>query len=133
MKEVNLESGVVLKITPAPFAEALELTKAIAEEIKGVTIDPQSETINMIKEAALTLVASDKIEGKVRQCMERCVYGDARLSQGTIEEIFEDTKARGDYFKVFQEVLMENVGPFMKSLYAEFLSKAKELEKLAQA
>lgn len=132
MKEIKLESGTVLKITPAPFSEALELTKAIADELKTVSVDPQREIdINLIKEMAFTLIASDKVEKKVRGCMGRCLYGEVRIAE--VEEVFENENARGDYFKVFQEVLMENTRPFMKSLYAEFFGMVKKLESLPQA
>lgn len=134
MKTVNLHSGAVLKITPAPFADSLELTKAIAEEIKNVNMDPGREVdINLIKEMALTLVASPRVEGCVRRCMERCLYNEGRLGAESIDDTFESEKAREDYFQVFKEVLEVNVSPFMKSLYAEFLAGAKKLETLGQA
>ena len=46
------------------------------------------------------------------------------------EETFEDEKAREEYFTVCKEVMLYNVTPFMKSLYAEFKPLVGAIEKV---
>ena len=117
MKEVKLQSGKVLHITMAPFADSKALYQAILEEAKGLSLDPNAEIdANLFKDLFCTALSSKKIEECLWKCMERVTYNKLKVTQDT----FEDVEARGDYIEACVEVAKENVFPFMKSLYAKY-------------
>lgn len=120
MREVKLPSGAVLKITPAPFADAKALYQALLKEAQGVEIHSKMEMTNLYKELFCRGFSSPEVEKCLWKCLERCTYnggnGDLRVSNDT----FEPVSARDDYMSVCMEVAKENVLPFVKSLYAEY-------------
>lgn len=116
-KKVDLPSGAKLAITVSPFAISRALYQAVAEEMKGLKLDPKAEVdVNLKKDLFCTLIASKKIETTLEECFKRCTYNDRKIDGDT----FEPVEARDDYFTVCVEVAQENIKPFMKSLYAEF-------------
>ena len=121
MKTVKLPSGAVLKITPAPFAEARALYQAVMEELKSIKLDPTADVdVNLYKDLFCAGLASKKIEACLWECMKRVTYdsgpGDFKIDGST----FEPVEARQDYLQVCFEVAQENIEPFMKSLYAQY-------------
>ncbi len=122
MKEVKLPSGAVIKINPAPFADARALYQSVLEEVKGITIFSATEMTSVYKDLFCAGFSSKKIELCLWECMKRCTYnnnsgsGDMKIDQQT----FEPISAREDYITVCMEVAKENINPFVKSLYAEF-------------
>lgn len=120
MKEIKLPSGAVLKITPSPFKAAKALYQAILKEGRGVEVSTKTEMSTLFKDLFCTGFSSPQIEECLWACFQRCTYnggnGDLRISDDT----FEPIQARDDYFTVCVEVAKENVGPFVKSLYAEY-------------
>ena len=125
MKEITLPSGVELKITPATFTDANNLYKAIASEAKGFDVGLGSDIDSkLIKDIICTLVSSEKIEAALWKCFKRCTYGGLNIDL----ETFESTEAREDYFVICKEVLSENIAPFLKSLFVEFVALQRVLE-----
>jgi len=117
MIEKIMPSGAVLKITPAPFAEAKALYQAVLEELRGVNLDPNAEIdTNLFKDIFCVGLSSKKIETALAACMKRATYKDLKIDDQT----FEPLEARQDYVLVCFEVAKENIAPFAKSLYAEF-------------
>jgi len=116
MKEVSLPSGATLKITPAPFSDARDLYQAVLRESKHVQLDFEKELPLFIKDFFCTAFSSKAIEKIVWDCMKRCIYNDLKITEDT----FEPVEAREDYIKVIAEVTIENITPFLKSLFAEF-------------
>lgn len=127
-KEVELPSGAKLKITLSPFAVSKALYMALLEEAKGLSFNTKMEVGTLYKDIFCAGFSSPKIEKCIWACLERCTYntgnGDLRITQDT----FEPANARQDYLSVCMEVAQENVGPFMKSLYAEFRRRTNATE-----
>jgi hypothetical protein len=117
MKTVIMPSGAELKITVAPFAESKALYQAVAEEGKGLKLDPKQEVdVNFFKDLFCIGLASERIEKALQPCLRRVTYKGLKIDENT----FEDVDARQDYFQVCIEVAKENLLPFTKSLYAKF-------------
>ncbi len=122
MKEVKLPSGAVLKLNPAPFADAKALYQAVLEEIKGISMFSATEMVSVYKDIFCAGFSSRKIEACLWECLKRCTYnnnsgsGDLKIDIST----FEPVSAREDYTTVCMEVAKENINPFVKSLYAEY-------------
>lgn len=115
-KELTLPSGAVLKIQPAPFAEAKALYQAILEEVKHVQISATSDMTSVFKDLACIGFSSRKIEQALDQCFKRCLYNNLKIDKDT----FEPVEAREDYIVVCVAVTKENITPFGKSLMQEF-------------
>lgn len=116
MREVKLPSGSVLKVSPAPFEDAKALFQAMAAEMKGVELSSSREITDMLKDLFFIGFSSKYIERCLEKCMERCLYNGVRINADT----FEPIDARQDYLTVMAEVATENLGPFLKSLFAKF-------------
>jgi len=112
----ELPSGAKLEITLAPFRIARELEKAVALELKAISIDAGASVENSLKDLILVNVYSNPIEAALQKCMERVTYNGLKITPDT----FEDAKAREDYHAVCFHVAEENLRPFLKSLYALF-------------
>lgn len=120
MKEINLPSGAILKITLAPFSDSKALYQAILEEIKSIEFTSTTDMSNVFKNVACATFSSKKIENSLDVCFKRCTYdfgkGDLRIDSQT----FEREESRIDYIPVCSAVIEENITPFLKSLFAEF-------------
>lgn len=117
MREVKLPSGAVLKITPAPFAVSKALYQALLRELKGVTMGFEI-TQNVFKDLFCAGFSSSEVETCLWECLKRCLYNDLKIDDQT----FEPVERREDYLKVCVEVTRDNVFPFAKVLYAEYLN-----------
>lgn len=121
MKEVTLPSGAILKITLAPFADSKALYQAFMREAKGVKLSTTDEVANVLKDLICVALSSSEIESRIWDCLKRCTLntgaGDLKIESAT----FEPAERRDDYWGVCIEVAKENILPFGKSLYAEYL------------
>lgn len=115
-RKVTLPSGAILKVVPAPFAESKALYQAILSEVKTITLGMNAEVPALLKDLFCTGFSSAKIEAALYKCFARCLYNEQKISDDT----FEPVASREDYTTVCVEVTKENIGPFLKSLYAEF-------------
>jgi hypothetical protein len=123
-RKVTLPSGAILKVVPAPFAESKALYQAILSEVKTVNIELSMELPALFKDVFCIGFSSPKIEAALQKCFTRCLYNEQKISDDT----FEPVAAREDYTTVCVEVTKENIGPFLKSLYAEFQTALKIAE-----
>lgn len=114
-EEIKLPSGALLKIQLAPFADARALYQAIAEELKGIKIEMDSDAFSLKKDVFCTFLASKKIEAAIWGCFPRVIYDGKKMDNDT----FEPEAARDDYFMVCYHVTKANIMPFTKSLSAE--------------
>ncbi len=126
---IELPSGVILTVTPAPFADAKALYQALLADLREVSIAGSSGFSDMMKEIFCRGFSSPRVEATLTKCFERCLYGDRKIDKDT----FEPSEARGDYVRVCTEVVRVNVEPFMKGLYAEFLRLPVAIAESAQA
>jgi hypothetical protein len=119
-KEVKMPSGAVLKIWPAPFAEARALYQAVLEEAKALKFSSQDEMAALYKDLFCIGFSSKKIESCLWACFKKVHYvgekGELKIDQDT----FEPVKAREDYIAACMAVAKENIDPFVKGLYAEY-------------
>ena len=120
MKEIKLDSGAVLKITPAPFGDAKALYQALLSEARGVTIGSKTDMTEIVKNLFCLGFSSPEVEKCLWTCFKRCIYNNGKGDLKIDENTFEPVEARGDYTAVCMEVTKENVFPFVKSLYAEY-------------
>lgn len=117
MREFKLDSGAILKLQPAPFKDSKALYQALLRELKGVTLSASVDMASVYRDLFCLGFASPDIEACIWKCMERCLLNDLRIDDNT----FEPVERRDDYVKVCVEIARENVFPFFKSLYAEYL------------
>lgn len=120
MKEINLESGSVLKIGIVPFEDAKALYQVILDEAKGVRFSSQAEVGNVIKDFFCIGFASKKVELALWNCFKRVQYCDKRGELKIDKDTFEPMEARADYIEVCTLVTTEVLSPFSKGLYAAF-------------
>ncbi len=121
MREVELPSGAVLKVQPSTFANSKALYQAMLTVLHDVKVELAPNAADLIKDVFCRGFSSKPIESALWKCFPSCLYGLSKIS----EETFEPVEARGDYTKVCMEVARENVDPFFKSLYAEWLALAE--------
>ncbi len=117
MNEVVLPSGAKLVITLPDFEVSKALFQAVAEEAKGLRLDPKAEVdVNVWKDLFCTFLCSKKIEMCLWECMKRATYNGLKIDK----ETFEKEDSRDDYFTVCYEVGKKSILPFSKSLYAKY-------------
>lgn len=116
MREVELPSGAMLKITPAPFSDSKALYQAVLSELKDVSLGSKTEFGDLYKTLFCVGFSSKTIERCLWECFKRCTHNDVRITLDT----FEPLECRDDYMKVCIEVAKDNIGPFGKSLFAEY-------------
>jgi len=127
-REVKLPSGAVLKVAPAPFSDAKALYQAVLEESKRVDLGSGVEIPRLLKDALVSGFASEKIERCLWVCFQRCIYNSGNGDLKIDKDSFEPVKNRQDYVTVCMEVAEENIGPFVKSLYAVWSQALETLE-----
>lgn len=135
MRELDLPSGAILKITPAPFKDAKALYQAMLVELRHISVPSNGEVGALFKDLFCAGFSSKAVESCLNECFKRCTYntgaGDFKIDDSS----FEPVERREDYMKVCVEVAKDNVGPFGKSLFAEFkqgMSMAEGILKSSQ-
>lgn len=121
MREVKLPSGAILKVTPSPFPVSKALYQALLRECKPMAISSGMEMASLFKDIFCIGFSSPEIEACVWECFKRCTYNAGKGEFKIDADTFEPVERRDDYIKVCVEVAKENVLPFLKSLYAEYL------------
>lgn len=116
MRNVILPSGAILRINSAPFADSKALYQAMLAEMKGVSFSAKGDMGNMLKNFFCASFSSPVVERALSKCMQRCTVNESKIDDDT----FEPAERRQDYTIVCSEVAQENVGPFLKSLFADF-------------
>lgn len=128
MREIQLPSGAILKINPAPFADAKNLYQALLKELKEVQIDSKMEVVNLYKELFCIGFSSPVIESFLWKCLERCSYNRGQGDMKIDKDTFEPLESREDFMTVCIEVAKDNVNPFAKSLFAEYKRMSQAVE-----
>lgn len=120
MEEVKLPSGAVLKIQIAPFSDAKALYQAVLEEMRSVEITSKTDMASVFKDLACIGFSSRRIEAALEKCFERCLIDQGKGVLKIDKNTFEPVERRDDYLVVCLAVAKANIGPFVKSLYAEY-------------
>lgn len=113
-------NGSELKITPASFAEAMALQKAIGRALKGTKLELPENATDEIKpemltgiiDAVLGVACSDEVESCLFECAKRCLVGTEKIDR----DFFEKPENRQHYFPIMVEIIKTNIGPFFKGL-----------------
>lgn len=114
-------------IHASDFGVARALYQAVLEEAKGQKMNPNEEVdANFFKDIFCTMLASKKVEAALEVCFKKAIYDGQRVEDVSV--VFGPVKAREDYIMACYEVAMENISPFMKSLYAKFSTVLDKLK-----
>jgi hypothetical protein len=116
-----------LRITPASFADANALQKAIGRALKGSSFDlsklpgdSRAELPPGFLEGAIGLILnvaiSDDVEACLFECAKRVLWGQDKIDR----DFFEAVDHRELYYPIMYEIISENVGPFIKGLVSKF-------------
>lgn len=120
MREVKLPSGATLKVNPSPFGTSKALYQAVLKEFRSVAFSSKTDMAELFKSLFCIGFSSPEIEACLWECFKRCTYnggaGDLKIDQDT----FEAVERRDDYMVVCSEVAKDNIGPFVKSLFAGY-------------
>ena len=129
MQEITLKSGNVLKLSPAPFIDAIRLTNIVAKAFsqRGLDfkIDRDTEVdfwvlFNKNPDAFIKgfadIVFEEFVMNLVFKCAERCVYVKNGVSVKITQDTFESEDAREDFYEVMYNIAMCNIKPFFVNL-----------------
>lgn len=117
MIEKTLQSGKVLEITPAPFADAKDVYQIFLDEMQSLELDPEAEVdVNFLKGIFCKCLSSKKLEAAIWKCLSRCKYDGHKI----IPDTFEDLDARADYIEICWLAGRENIEPFMRTLMQQY-------------
>jgi hypothetical protein len=120
-----------LKITPASFAEAMALQKAIGRALKGTSfkmpsivtdasgkVDLEKSDVDLagIIDLVLGAAVSDEVQACLFVCSARALLGQDKIDQ----DFFEKVENRELYYPIMVEIIKVNVGPFLKGLVSKF-------------
>lgn len=116
-RKVKLPSGATLKIGVAPFADSKNLYQALLRELRGVNVAGEIDFRTLWKDLFCIGFSSPDVDAAMSPCLARCLYDEQKITDAT----FEPVKCREDYLRVLMEVARDNVDPFAKQLFAEWL------------
>lgn len=129
MLKFQLQSGSQIEINLASVEAALHLYRTLMWECQKAGLDitiADDTTIagilqNNIK-AILNILGSEIVLDAIKGCCDKVLYNKERFNM----EIFEDEKARADFFPLMILVGVENLRPFfpnLNSVYSIILSQ----------
>lgn len=123
MLKFQLKSGAKIEYNLASIEQALKLYRALIIECKCAGIDitaKEDETILDIvmknREALLNIMGSENVLECIKDCCDQVLYNGQRFSM----DLFEEEKAREDFFPLMILVGVENVRPFFPSLHTVY-------------
>lgn len=115
MLKFQLKSGRIVEMNLAPVETALALYRAVMQECQQAKIDltikedmTLLELLGKNSEPLLRVMGSEYVMEAIRNCCAKVIYNKQKFSM----DLFEDEKARGDYFGVIVLVALENLIPF---------------------
>lgn len=126
MLKYQLKSGRKVELSLAPVETALALYRTIMTECQNCKLDLSiSEDMTMLdllsknSEVILKLMGSESVTESIKECCAKVRYNNEKFSM----DLFEEEKARADFFGVMILVALENLLPFFPSLrtYSEML------------
>ena len=79
--------------------------------------------LNFFKGFAGRMLYNKEINTLMWKCMVRCSIDDVAINRDT----FEDVSLREDYIEICAYVILENLSPFLKGLYAKLGGVSKRL------
>lgn len=123
MLKFELKSGARVEYNLASIEQALRLYRGLISECKNAGLDitiAEGTTVADIvmnnKEAILNIIGSANILDCIKDCCDKVLYNGKRFSM----ELFEEEKARQDFFPLMVLVGVENVRPFFPDLHTAY-------------
>lgn len=123
MLKYQLTSGTKVEFSLASVDKALALYRAVIQECQQSKFDlkieegmSQLELIGKNIEPLLRIMGSENVMEAVKDCCEKVLYNKQKFSM----DLFEDEKARGDFFGLMILVSLENLLPFFPNLRTAF-------------
>jgi hypothetical protein len=131
MNEVVLDNGSKIRISLASFELGKEFYQIVSEEMLRLKMNFNDDIdTNFFKDLICVFLSSKKIENHLWLLARNCLYNDQKITK----ELFEDEKARGDYFEVMYQIAKRNIDPFVKALFAKYKDTfQKAIEGLKQS
>lgn len=115
MIKYQLKSGKIIEFSLAPVETALALYRAIVSECQRCKFElsfTEEDTILSLlsknSEPLLRVMGSEYVMEAIKDCCAKVIYNKQKFSM----DLFEDEKARGDFFGVMLLVAVENLRPF---------------------
>lgn len=115
MIKYQLKSGKIVELSLAPVETALALYRAIIGECQRCKFElsfTEEDTILSLlsknSEPLLRVMGSEYVMEAIKDCCPKVLYNKQKFSM----DLFEDEKARGDFFGVMLLVAVENLRPF---------------------
>lgn len=123
MLKFELKSGARVEYNLAGIEQALKLYRGLITECKNagldITLADDTTILDIImnnKEAILNIIGSENILECIKDCCDKVLYNGQRFSM----DLFEDEKARQDFFPLMVLVGVENVRPFFPELHTAY-------------
>lgn len=125
-----------VKIIAASFKDAANLKKATIKALKNaeiidgleINISNNSNILNKLSEALMSIDTSEEFESAVFECLKSCIYDTQGLKLKITPQLFDDIPdAREDYYEIVAKCCEENLRPFFKSLVSELKTRFKQM------
>ncbi len=118
--DFTLQSGAKLHVTPAPFADANALRKALLQTAKGVPLgaDPMQMDLTILKDVFIDAASSDTVERCLFKCMERVSYQDVKVTPALFDDVKLGEQSRGDLLEIYWKVIEVNCAPFFVKAFS---------------
>lgn len=123
MLKYQLKSGKTVEFNLAGVEQALKLYRGLVYECKNagldITVTGEETFLDLImknKEAILNIMGSENIIECIKDCCDKVIYNGQKFSI----DLFEDEKARQDFFPLMLLVGVENVRPFFPELHTVY-------------
>lgn len=117
MEQIKTVSGANLCIGIAPFKDCMHLKNVIERELSKnkidlSSLDLKSTDLSALINPILSIDSSDAFMDAFFKVAIKSTYNDEKITQ----DIFEDEKARIDFYDVMINVIRINLAPFFKGL-----------------
>lgn len=123
MLKYQLQSGAKVEFNLGTIEQALGLYRALIYECKNAGLDVtvlEGDTVLDVvmknKEAILNILGSEHVIECIKECCSKVLYNGQKFSMN----LFEEEKARQDFFPLMMLVGVENVRPFFPNLHTAY-------------
>lgn len=123
MLKYQLQSGAKVEFNLGTIEQALGLYRALIYECKNAGLDVtvlEGDTVLDVvmknKEAILNILGSEPVLESIKECCAKVLYNGQKFSM----DLFEEEKARQDFFPLMMLVGVENVRPFFPNLHTAY-------------
>lgn len=113
MSEFIAPSGVTVVINAAPWRDAKALKAALEKTLaRDVNLNT---SMDLTLSTILSIDSSPEIDAAIWPCLARCTRNKIKIT----EEVFDDLKAREDYYDIAIACIKENLRPLAESLFSK--------------